>query len=191
MPHTIYLCRHGDTEWSPVRRLAGRTDLDLTSIGEDTARQVGKRLEGIAFDRIWVSPLLRARRTAELAGFTATIDPRLVEMNFGRYEGLTVHDVRKDRPGWTYLGDGCPDGDTAADLAARCDLVLADLAPLTGTTLIIAHSVLLRVLTARYLGLPPERGRNFMMAPGALSILDYDPVDDAPAIRGWNSVHRP
>ena len=188
MSHIIYICRHGDTAWSPIRRLAGRTDLPLTAIGETTARQVGARLAGVAFDRVWVSPLIRARRTAELAGFAhATVDPRLIEMSFGRHDGKTIAEVRVDHPGWTYLGDGCPDGETAADLGGRADAVLADLAALTGTTLIIAHSVLLRVLTARYLGLPPERGRNFMLAPGGISILTYDPVDDAPAIQAWNA----
>lgn len=186
MSHIIYICRHGDTAWSPIRRLAGRTDIALSPEGEATARQVGVRLAGVAFDRVWASPLVRARRTAELAGFTAAIDPRLVEMNFGAYEGRTIQEIRVERPGFTYLGDGCPDGETAADLARRIDPVLAELRDLAGTTLIVAHSVLLRVLAARYLGLAPEHGRNFMMAPGGISILDYDPVDDAPAIQAWN-----
>ena len=190
MSHTIYLYRHGDTAWSPIRRLAGRTDLELTAAGEATARQVGARLAGVAFDRVWASPLQRARRTAELAGFTAAIDPRLVEMDFGAYEGRTIQEIRVERPGYTYLADGCPGGETAADLARRIDPVLAELRALEGTTLIIAHSVLLRVLTARYLGLAPEHGRNFMLAPGGVSILEYDPVDDAPAIQAWNLRHQ-
>ena len=190
MPHTIYLCRHGDTAWSPIRRLAGRTDLELSPAGEATARQVGVRLAGVTFDRIWVSPLTRARRTAELAGLAGVFDPRLVEMNFGRYEGRTVQEIRVERPGFTCLGDGCPDGETAADLARRIDPVLAELRALDGTTLIVAHSVILRVLTARYLGLSPNHGRNFMMAPGGISILDYDPIDDAPAILAWNLRHQ-
>ena len=180
----LYLVRHGDTEWSPFRRLAGsRTDLDLTAAGEATARRVGERLAGIHFDRIITSPLRRARRTAELAGFTAEIDPRVRELDFGDYEGKTIAEIRTTRPGYTYLADGCPNGETAAELGARVDSVLAELT--TGTTLIIAHSVLLRVMTARYLGLPPERGKHFLMAPGGIGILDFDHVDDAPQIKSW------
>jgi broad specificity phosphatase PhoE len=184
----IYLCRHGDTLWSPVRRLAGRTDLDLTEPGVDNARQLGRRLEGIVFDRVWMSPLLRTRRTADLAGFgdRAVADDRLLEMSFGAYEGKTVHEIRVDRPGWTYLEDGCPDGETAADVGRRADSVIAELRRTGGTTLIFGHSVFSRVLTARFLDLPPQAGRNFMLAPGAISVLAHDPVDDAPAIAAWN-----
>ncbi|HET9625998.1 MAG TPA: histidine phosphatase family protein [Kofleriaceae bacterium] len=186
--HTIYLCRHGDTAWSPVRRLAGRSDIALTEFGEQNARQIGQRLRGIAFDRVWVSPLVRARRTAELAGFAdrAVVDDRLVEMSFGDYEGQLTADVRRDRPDWVYLRDGCPNGETPADLGRRADAFLAEHRGLTGTSLIFAHSVILRVLTARFLGLPPEAARNLTMWPAALSVLGFDVVDDAPTILHWN-----
>lgn len=186
--HTIYLCRHGDTAYSPIRRLAGRTDIDLTPAGEATARLLGARLASVTFDRVWTSPLLRARRTAELAGFgaRAVVDARIAEMNFGRYEGQMVVDIRVERPGWAYLKDGAPDGESPDDLARRCDAFLADLRGLTGTSVIFAHSVILRVLAARYLGLPPGNGRNLMLAPGSISVLGYDPIDDAPAIVAWN-----
>jgi broad specificity phosphatase PhoE len=189
----IYLCRHGDTAWSPMRRLAGRTDLDLTEPGQDKARQLGRRLAGLAFDRVWMSPLLRTRRTAELAGFAARAvgDDRLIEMSFGAYEGQTVQEVRVTRPGWTYLQDGCPGGETAEDLGRRADAVLAELRALGGTTLIFGHSVVSRVMTARFLELPPRAGRHFMLAPGAISVLGYDPVDDAPAIAAWNDRGQP
>jgi probable phosphoglycerate mutase len=184
----IYLCRHGDTAWSPVRRLAGRTDLPLTEIGEQNARQIGRRLAGIAFDRVWVSPLLRARRTAELAGFgdRAVVDDRIVEMSFGSYEGQLVSDVRRERPGWAYLRDGGPGGESPEEVGRRVDSFLADWRGLAGTSVIFAHSVVLRVLTARYLGFPPGAGRHLMLAPSSISILGYDPIDDAPAIVAWN-----
>lgn len=184
----IYLCRHGDTAWSAERRLAGRNDLPLVPRGEENARQLGERLSAVSFDRVLVSPLVRARRTAELAGIgaAAEIDDRLLEMDFGQYEGLTVDDIRRDRPGWTYLREGCLGGEGPDDLGRRADMLLRDLEGAKGTIALCAHSVILRVLAARYLGLSPQSGRMFMLSPGALSILGYDHVDDARAIASWN-----
>jgi broad specificity phosphatase PhoE len=184
----LYLCRHGDTAWSSGRRLAGRTDIPLIERGEDNARQLGRRLAGEAFARVLVSPLVRARRTAELAGLgaAAEVDERLVEMDFGRYDGLTLDEIWRERPGWTYLRDGCPDGESPADLGRRADALLAELAGVTGKVVLFAHSVILRVLAARYLGQPPGAGRQLMLSPGALAILAYDAVDDSRAIATWN-----
>ena len=182
---TLYLVRHGDTEWSPFRRLAGRTDLPLTADGELNAAKLGPRLAQLSFDRVYTSPLQRARRTAELAGFpTAIAAPDLIEMAFGDYEGRTVQEIRVDRPGYAYLKDGCPNGESAADVGARVDRWLAE--QRDGNILVFAHSVLLRVLTARYLGFPAEAGRHFFFSPSALGILGWDPVDDAPAVQTWN-----
>jgi probable phosphoglycerate mutase len=188
---TIFLCRHGDTAWSPVRRLAGRTDIPLSEQGEANARQLGRRLAEVRFDRVIVSPLVRARRTAELAGFApmAVVDNRLLEMNFGEYDGLTLEEIHRRRPGWTYLQDGCPGGEMPDDLARRADLLLSDLAAAGGTILLFGHSVILRVLTARYMGWPAGFGRHLMMSPGSLSVLGYDTVDLAPAIASWNDRH--
>jgi broad specificity phosphatase PhoE len=184
---TIYLCRHGDTAWSGERRLAGRTDLPLTEQGEQNARQLGERLKSIQFDRVISSPLLRARRTAELAGFAdAVIDPRLIEMNFGQYDGRTREEIIRERPGWTYLRDGSPGGETAADLGRRADAVLSDLLGRKETVLIFGHSVILRVLTARWLTLPATAGGHFMLSPASLCMLAYDNVEAAPAIGFWN-----
>lgn len=183
----LYLCRHGDTAWSAERRLAGRSDLPLISEGERNAQKLGRRLRGIMFERVLVSPLARARRTAELAGFaSAEVDARLIEMDFGEYEGRTVQEIRNERPGWTYLRDGCPGGESPSDLGRRVDDLLASIAMVHGTVALFAHSVTLRVLAARYLGLPPGAGRMLMMSPGALSVLRYDLVDDAPGIAAWN-----
>jgi probable phosphoglycerate mutase len=183
---TIYLVRHGDTKYSPERRLAGRTDLPLTADGEANALKLAPRLAKLSFDRVYTTPLVRARRTAELAGFAdrATIDPRLIEMAFGDYEGRTVQEIRTERPGYAYLKDGCPNGETAADLGARVDSWLAE--QTDGTVLVFAHSVIMRVLTARFLGFPPDAGRHFFFSPVAIGILGYDPVDAAPAVQVWN-----
>jgi probable phosphoglycerate mutase len=187
---TLHLCRHGDTAWSGERRLAWRTDLPLTELGEANARHLGQRLSAVSFARVLVSPLLRARRTAELAlGAGAEIDARLLEMDFGRYEGRTLAEIRQEQPGWTYLRDGCPGGEGPADLGRRADELLADLAATRGNLALFAHSVILRVVAARFLGLPPEAGRKLMLSPGALGILGYDEVDDSRAIATWNDRH--
>jgi probable phosphoglycerate mutase len=184
----LYLCRHGDTAWSSVRRLAGRSDIPLVPEGEANARALGQRLAAVTFAHVLVSPLQRARRTAELAGLggAAQVDERLVEMDFGQYEGRTIDEIRRGRPGWTYLRDGCPGGEDAAALGLRADAVLADLGGVRGNVVLVAHSVILRVLAARVLGLPPEAGRKLMLAPGALGVLAYDEVDESYAIASWN-----
>jgi broad specificity phosphatase PhoE len=185
---TLYLCRHGDTAWSGERRLAGRTDLPLVEIGEHNARQLGQRLVGVSFASVLVSPLTRARRTAELAGFgaVAQIDERLVEMDFGQYDGRSIAEIHRERPGWTYLREGCPGGEDAADLGRRADALLAELAAKRGNVALFAHSVILRVVAARFLGLPPQAAGKLMLSPGALGILGFDEVDDSRSIATWN-----
>jgi probable phosphoglycerate mutase len=173
-----------------MRRFAGRTDIALSPEGERNALALGGRLKEIAFDKVFVSPLARARRTAELAGAAdkAVIDERLAEWNFGEYEGKLREEVCRIRPGWTYLKDGCPSGETAADIAGRADSFIADLKKLEGTVLLVAHSVLLRVLASRWVGLPPEFARHLALGPASVSILGDDPVEDAPVIRVWNDM---
>jgi broad specificity phosphatase PhoE len=185
MPATLYLCRHGDTPWSTERRFAGKTDLPLTADGEEAARLLGKRLRTFPsqFDLVLTSPLLRARRTAEAAGYPARIDDRLMELGFGDYEGRTRDEILRERPGWTYIRDGNPNGESVAHVGARIDALLPDL---RGNVLIFAHAVVLRVLTARWLGQPPRFAEHLSLAPASLSILHHDPVDDAQAIALWN-----
>ena len=183
---TIYLCRHGDTAWSGERRFAGRTDIPLSPAGEKAAVLLGKRLQASKFDRVLVSPLARARKTAELAGFSeAFVDPRLMELYFGEYEGKTHQEINAFRPGWTYVRDGNPGGERVEDVGARIDSLLSEL-PQSGHVLIFAHAVVLRVLASRWVGLPPSFAQNLTLSPASLSILHYDPVDDAPSIAVWN-----
>lgn len=185
---TIYLCRHGDTAWSPYRRFAGKTDIPLSEEGERNAAQLGRRLASVCFDRVITSPLQRALRTAHLAGYAgaAEVEPRLAEWCFGDYEGRTRDEVAREHPGWTYLRDGCPNGDTAQSIGVRADSLIEDLRRRNQLTLVFAHSVILRVIAARWLGLPPTCASNFHFSPAAVSILGFDPVDDAPAVLLWN-----
>lgn len=184
----IYLARHGETEWSASGRHTGRTDLPLTEQGERNARQIGERLQGLHFTRVLTSPLRRARRTAELAGFGAVleVDPELVEWNYGDYEGRRTAEIHQERPGWSLFRDGCPNGETVAAIGARADRVIARLRALSGNVLLFAHGHILRVLAVRWLGLPVEDGRLFLLSTATLSILGYDHDRDEPVVRLWN-----
>src|SRR5688572_11846352 len=133
---TVYLARHGETEWSKAGRHTGRTDLPLTPKGEDDARRIGARLAGVGFAHVLSSPLQRARRTAELAGFAPVIDPGLAEWDYGEYEGLRTAEIRDRRPNWDLFRDGCPGGESVQAIADRVDPVVARLKALTGNVLV-------------------------------------------------------
>jgi broad specificity phosphatase PhoE len=184
---TVYLARHGETEWSRAGRHTGRTDLPLTAKGEDDARRIGARLAGIAFAHVLSSPLQRARRTAELAGFAPVIDPGLAEWDYGEYEGLKTTEIRDRRPNWELFRDGCPGGESVQAIADRVDSVVARLKALTGDVLVFAHGHVLRVLAARWVGQPVAFARALLLSTATLSILAFDHKDpDEPAIRLWN-----
>ena len=182
----VCLVRHGETEWSLSGQHTGRTDLPLTEEGERKARGLRERLKSVTFDRVFTSPLQRAARTCELAGFgeAAKLDPDLVEWDYGDYEGLTSAEIRKIRPGWTLWDEGVPAGETAADVGRRADRVIARARAIETDTLCVAHGHILRVLTARWLGLPPVAGRLFLLRTGAVSVLGWEL--DWPAIEAWN-----
>ena len=187
----VYLARHGETEWTISRRHTGTTDLPLTPRGERNARSLGGRLKGMTFAHVFTSPLQRASRTCELAGFgpRAAVDPDLVEWNYGDYEGLTTADIRKRRPGWDIFRDGCPNGESVAEVAARADRVIARLRALEGDALLFSSSHFLRVLAARWLGLEAAAGRLFYLGTASLSALGYDHGKDEPVLRLWNDAH--
>jgi probable phosphoglycerate mutase len=187
---SIYLARHGETEWTISRRHTGRTDLPLTERGERNARSLGERLKGLTFAHVFTSPLQRARRTCELAGFgpRAAVDPELAEWNYGDYEGLTTADIRKQRPGWQIFRDGCPNGESVAEVGARADRVIGRLRALDGDVLLFSSSHFLRVLAARWLGLGPSEGRLFYLGTATLSVLGYDHDKAEPVVRLWNDA---
>jgi broad specificity phosphatase PhoE len=183
----LILMRHGETEWSREGRHTGRTDLPLTSRGEEQARALVPLLAGREVVLALVSPALRARRTAELAGFAEVeTDERLWEWDYGDYEGLSTPRIREDRPGWYLWRDGVTGGETADQVGARVDGVLERARPALadGDVLLVAHGHVLRILTARWLGLPAADGRLFKLDTGTLSTLGTE--HDEPVISTWN-----
>lgn len=186
----IYLARHGETAWSLTAQHTGLTDLPLTERGEGNARRLGERLKGLSFAKVFTSPLQRAARTCELAGFGAgaEVDPDLVEWNYGDYEGRTSAEIFKERPGWELFRDGCPGGESPAEVGARADRVVSRVRAVGGDGLIFSSGHFLRVLAARWLGLEPAAGRFFLLVTASLSALGYEHRLSRPAIRLWDDT---
>jgi broad specificity phosphatase PhoE len=184
----VYLARHGETEWSISGQHTGRTDIPLTGRGERDALGLGQRLSGATFAKVLTSPLVRASRTCELAGFgaRAEMDPDLQEWDYGQYEGRRTIDIRKERPGWYLFSDGCPGGESVEAVGARADRVVSRLRSIEGNILVFSHGHILRVLAARWLGLPAGEARLFLLSTAALSILGYEHALNEPTIRLWN-----
>jgi probable phosphoglycerate mutase len=181
----VWLVRHGETEWTVTKQHTGRTDIELTPEGEEQARAVGALVADHSFAAVFTSPLKRARRTAELAGFgDAVVDERLVELDYGEYEGLTTEEIRRDRPGWLVWRDGSPSGESLEEAGRRADEVLERVTGAGGDVLLFGHGHFSRVLGARLLGLPPEDGRLLMLSPGALSIVSSEHGERA--VKSWN-----
>jgi broad specificity phosphatase PhoE len=182
----LWIVRHGATEWSVAGKHTSRTDLPLTSEGEEQARTLAPRLAEVEFAAVISSPRLRARRTAELAGFPdAEPDPDLAEWDYGAYEGLTTPEIREAAPGWTVWTAPCPGGETADEVAARLDRVVERARETSGRTLAFAHGHSLRVLAARWLALPATEGRHFFLDTATVSTLGDDRGDSV--ILRWNS----
>jgi broad specificity phosphatase PhoE len=186
----IYLARHGETAWSLSGQHTGLTDLPLTERGERNARQLGERLRGLSFAAVLTSPLQRAAHTCELAGFGAVATPErdLVEWDYGRYEGRRSAEILAERPDWNLFRDGCPDGESPAAIGARADRVVQRLRTLSGNALLFSSGHILRVLAARWLGLPPSGGGLLLLGTASLSILGYEHNRDEPAIHLWNDT---
>ena len=186
----VYLARHGETAWSVTGQHTGLTDLPLTERGERNAKRLGERLAGLFFAKVFASPLQRAIRTCELAGFgaTAEVDRDLVEWNYGDYEGLRTAEIHAVRPGWQLFRDGCPNGESPAEVAARVDRVVCRVRAVKGNVLIFSSGHFLRVFAARWLGLEPFAGKFFMLDTASLSALSYEHDLSSPAIWFWNDT---
>ena len=187
----IYLARHGETAWSLSGQHTGLTDVPLTERGERNARRLGERLAGLDFAKVLTSPLQRAARTCELAGFggAAEVDPDLVEWNYGKYEGLRTVEIHGERPDWQLFRDGCPGGESPDQVGARADHVVSLLRPIKGDVLMFSSGHILRVLAARWLGLEPAAGRFFILNTASVSVLGYENNLSQPVVRLWNDTN--
>ena len=187
-----YLARHGETAWTISRQHTGLTDLPLTAHGEAEALQLGERLQGVKFSAVLTSPLQRAVRTCELAGFgsMAKIEPDLMEWNYGAYEGRTTAEIHAERPDWQLFRDGCPAGESPEQIGARADRAIRRVRGIEGNTLLFSSSHFLRVFAARWLGLEPAAGRFFLLGTASLSVLAYEHDRSEPVIRVWNELPR-
>jgi len=188
----VYLARHGETPWTLSGQYTGLTDLPLTERGERHARRLSKRLRELNFAKVFSSPLQRARRTCELAGFgaVAEIYPDLVEWNYGDYEGCHSAEVHKTNPDWELFRDGCPNGESPVQAAARADRVVSRVRTVPGDVLLFSSGHFIRVLATRWIGLEVSaNARRFMLSTASLSAVGYEKVLSRPVIRLWNDTH--
>jgi len=190
-PPQAYLIRHGETAWSFTGQHTGFTDIALTARGEDEARALAPRLRTTHFRKILTSPLRRARQTCELAGLwaDAEIEPDLVEWNYGDYEGKRTVDIQEQRPGWNVWREGCPQGETPANISDRADRIVARLRALSGNVALFSHGQFGSALAARWIGLAVIEAQHFALGPASISILAYETGHpDVPVIALWNAV---
>lgn len=182
----IVIVRHGETEWTLSRQHTGTTDLPLTENGRREAEQVATRIAGRRFDLVLSSPMSRAMETCRLAGLgdAAEVTDDLVEWNYGEYEGMTTPDIRRQDPAWDLWRDGCPGGETAAQVGARADRVIGRLRTLDGSAVIFAHGHLLRVLAARWIEQAPELGGRLALSTATIGVLGWE--RETPVIWRWN-----
>jgi len=187
----VYLARHGETAWSLSGQHTGLTDLPLTERGERNARRLAERLKGQSFAKVFTSPLQRAVRTCELAGFggRAEVDRDLVEWNYGEYEGRRTPEILAERPDWQLFRDGCPGGESPAQVGTRADRVVKRTREIQGNVLVFSSGHFLRVLTARWLGLEPAAGKYFLVSTASLSALNYEHNLSQPVIQLWNDTN--
>ncbi len=186
----VYLARHGETAWTISGQHTSLTDIPLNAQGEEQAARLGERLQGLRFAAVLTSPLHRARRTCELAGFgpVADVEPDLLEWNYGAYEGRRSADIHRERPDWDLFRDGGPGGESPEDVGARADRVVRRVRTTDGDVLLFSSGHFLRVLAARWLGLEPEAGRFFLLSTASLSAVGYEHDRSQPVIRLWDET---
>ena len=188
----VYLARHGETAWTLSGQYTGLTDLPLTERGERNAHRLEERLRGLTFVKVFTSPLKRAARTCELAGFgaVAEVDRDLVEWDYGQYEGRRTAEIRKERPDWELFRDGCPGGESPPQAAARADRVVSRVRAVPGDVLLFSSGHFIRVLATRWIGLEvTANARRFLLSTASLSAVGYENELSRPVIRLWNDTH--
>ena len=186
----VYLARHGETAWSLSGQHTGLTDLPLTERGERNARSLEGRLRGLTFAQVFTSPLVRAARTCELAGFrgVAEVDRDLLEWNYGDYEGRRTVEIHANRPDWQLFRDGCPGGESPEQIGVRADHVVSRVRAIQGNVLLFYSGHFLRVFAARWLGLEPGAGRYFLLSTASVSAVGYEHNLSEPVIRLWDDT---
>jgi broad specificity phosphatase PhoE len=182
----VFAIRHGETAWSLSGQHTGTTDLPLTDNGRRLAERMRPVLATNTFDLVLCSPMQRARETCELAGLgdKAVVDPDLLEWNYGEYEGLTPKQIYEVAPGWLIFRDGCPGGETARQVGVRVDRLIARSRTIGGDIALFGHGHMLRVLVARWIGMPARGGQHFALDTGTLCVLGY--YREIPAVLVWN-----
>jgi len=189
-PPRLFLIRHGNTDWSDSRKHTGRTDIPLNASGEAHARLLGARLLGERFSRIFLSPLIRVRRTCQLAGLAdhAEVTPDLTEWNYGTYEGRLTIDVHRERPEWYLYRDGAPGGESPEQVAARADRFISLVRPIEGDVAAFSSAQIIRMIVARWLSLPPMGARYFHTDTASIGILGYEHDRSQSVVRLWDDV---
>lgn len=188
---SVYLARHGETAWTVTGQHTGRTDLPLTKRGEYIAQQLQQRLSGLRFAKVLTSPMQRAMRTCELAGFgsVAVVDGDLDEWDYGEYEGRLTADILAENPEWQLFRDGCPGGESPQQVAERADRVVEHARAAAGDVLLFSSGHFLRMLAARWAGIESVHARSLMLDTASLSVLSYEHSLSQPAIQLWNDIH--
>jgi probable phosphoglycerate mutase len=186
----LFLIRHGQTAWSLTGQHTGRTDLPLTQTGRAEAAKLAPRLQPVTFGRVFSSPRLRARETCQIAGLGSAmeIEPDLAEWDYGDYEGLLASEILQRRPGWNIYRDGCPGGESPAQISDRADRLISRLRPLAGNTALFSHGHFSRILTIRWLGLTVPDAACLSISTASLSILSYEQTLSRSTITLWNST---
>lgn len=184
---SVYLFRHGETEWSKVGKHTSNTDLPLTPYGVEQAVSLAAEFKNMNFDKVFCSPLFRARKTCEIMGLldAAEIDNDLKEWNYGDYEGIETSEIRKSVEGWSVFTHSCPNGESIAEVQVRADRMIQKIKMIDGDVALFSSAHLFRVLAARWVGLPAEAGKYFVLNTGTFSILDYE--RENPIIKVWNN----
>jgi probable phosphoglycerate mutase len=189
----LFLARHGDTPWTESRKHTGLTDVPLNERGQQRAVQLGERLRRFSFTGVFTSPLQRASKTCDLAGFgaVAKLDSDLVEWDYGRFEGMLTREILEEWPGWELFRDGCPEGESPSDVAVRADRFIARVREIDGDTLAFSSGHIIRMIAARWLGLLPGAGRFFYCRPASVGVLGFEHSSaQEPIIGLWNFVGR-